>query len=340
MTKVERLVFTRITALLLLVLFFASVVQAQPDDQPLPGPAAPILPDLLFPPAPPPSSPAIKIIPVTTPPALMESHVDLTDVCWPDPLFDDHGVANPPLTNIFAKSFSEIATRGSLAELFPDDSKTPIANPAMRKPESGGTKWGHVGAQSLFFLGIMHSWRLMIEPDTRAALKGPFFKDYIDSVSLLRGWTDGDAFLTNYVGHPMMGAIAGRILIQNQPASRELQPSWDSKYVKSRLKAFGFSFAYSLQFEIGIISEGTIGNAMPNQYSNHPFSYIDIVITPTLGTVWTVGEDLLDRYVIQRMEKRTDNRTAVILARSVITPTRAFSNLLRFKKPWYRDDRK
>lgn len=338
MTKVERLIFTRGATLLLLVLFFPSIGHAQSFDRLLPAISPLSLTDL--PPASAQSSPAIKVIPSTLPTAPVESPLADDNGCWPDPFFDDYEPAPPSPTNIFAKSFTEIAERSSLAELIADDTKPPMANPPMKKSEDGGTKWGNVGTQSLFFLGIMHGWRLMIEPDTRAALRGPFFKDYVDAVSLLRGWSDGDSFLTNYIGHPMMGAIAGRILIQNQPASRELQPSWDSKYVKSRLKAFGYSFAYSLQFEIGIISEGTIGNALPNQYSNHPFSYIDIVITPTLGTVWTVGEDLLDRYVIQRIEKQTDNRMAIIFARGLINPTRAFSNLLRFKKPWYRDDRR
>jgi hypothetical protein len=322
------------------VLFFANIASAQPNGHLRPTAAYPVLTDLLVRPAPSPS-PAITSTPATIPSGTEESPLADADGCWPDPLFEEHVPTAPVSTNIFAKSFADIVESRSLAELLDDDTKAPMANPAaMRKPDNGATRWGSVGTQSLFFLGIMHSWRLMIEPDTRAALKGPFWKDYIDSVSLLRGWGDGDSFLTNYVGHPMMGAIAGRILLQNQPASRELQPSWDSKYVKSRLKAFGFAFAYSLQFEIGLISEGTIGNAMPNQYSNHPFSYVDIVITPTLGTFWTVGEDLLDRYVIQRIERKTDNRTAVIFARGLINPTRAFSNLLRFKKPWYRDDRR
>ena len=184
----------------------------------------------------------------------------------------------------------------------------------------------------------MHSWRLVIEPDTRAGLSGPFFKDYWNAVRQLRGWSDGDNFLTNYIGHPMMGAVAGRIWLQNDPKSRSLEFNRD--YFKSRLKAFGYSTLFSLQFEVGLISEGTIGNATPNEYSRHPFSYADIVITPTVGTALLVAEDLIDRYVVLSVENKVRNIYVRSLVRTMLNPTRAFSNLLRFKALWYRDDRR
>lgn len=217
----------------------------------------------------------------------------------------------------------------------PDDASSAIG----RAKEDGSTDWNKTMLQSLFFTGVMHGYRIWYEPDTRAALGGPFFKDYFRAVRHLRGWSDGDNFLTNYIGHPMMGATAGRILLQNTPREGRLEPGLNREYLRSRMKAFGYSTLFSLQFEVGLISEGTIGHAMPNEHSRTPFSYQDLVITPTLGTAWLVGEDVLDRYLLRRIERWTGNRPLRMLARSILNPTRGMANLMRLKWPWYRDDR-
>jgi predicted polyphosphate/ATP-dependent NAD kinase len=64
---------------------------------------------------------------------------------------------------------------------------------------------------------------------------------------------------------------------------------------------------------------------------------VDIVMTPTAGLGLLVAEDALDRYVVERIERRTDSRYARILSRMALNPTRTAANLLRFKKPWHRD---
>jgi len=208
-----------------------------------------------------------------------------------------------------------------------------------KAPPFPGINWSRTVGQGLIFLGIMHTYRLIIEPDTRHALSGKFWHDYINSISQLRGWSDGDSFITNFVGHPMMGAAAGRILIQNDPRGRALDFAFSKEYLKSRLKAFGFATIFSTQFEIGLISEGTIGNATPNQYTNHPFSYQDFIITPTVGTAWLVGEDLVDKYLVRQIEQWTTNRIIRCIARGALNPARGFANMLRLKTPWYRDGR-
>ena len=88
-----------------------------------------------------------------------------------------------------------------------------------------------------------------------------------------------------------------------------------------------------------ILASEDIGNATPNQYTNHPFSYQDFIITPTVGTAWLVGEDVVDKYVVRQIESWTTNRIVRCLSRAMLNPTRAFSNILRFKTPWYRDGR-
>ncbi len=213
-----------------------------------------------------------------------------------------------------------------------------------KKPgiESSGIKWGHVFAESLFLLGIEHGYRLLDpkQPYTRQALRGPFFKDWFDTAKTLSGWTDGDSYMINYIGHPVQGAVSGRILIQNDPRSKHLDVCYNWEYGKSRLKAFGFALFYGLQFELGPISEASIGNSQPSACCHHPTSYVDLVITPTVGMGWLVGEDLADRYFMGYLERRTRNRPLIIAARILSNPSRSMANILRIKWPWYRDTRK
>jgi hypothetical protein len=61
---------------------------------------------------------------------------------------------------------------------------------------------------------------------------------------------------------------------------------------------------YSLQFELGPISEASLGNSRGTPLYPHPTSYVDLVITPTVGTGWMVGEDLADRHLIVPLERR------------------------------------
>jgi hypothetical protein len=208
------------------------------------------------------------------------------------------------------------------------------------RPRSG-IRWGNVAAQSLLFLGIEHGFRLLDpkQPYTRAALKGPFFKDWFDTVKDLKGWSDSDDFIINYVGHPVQGAVSGRILVQNDPHSLYAEPGYNRAYGGSCLKAFGFAFLYSLQFELGPISEASIGNSKGTPFYPHPTSYVDLVVTPTVGTGWMVGEDLADHHLIATLERKISSRTLTLLIRSLSNPSRTMANALRFKWPWYRDDR-
>ena len=219
-----------------------------------------------------------------------------------------------------------------------------LDNHLRREARGNPFDWEKALLQSFFFLGIQHGFRLATESGTRADLKGPFFSDYFQSVGNLSGWGDGDPFKVNYIGHPMMGSVAGFIQVHNDPKGAEEEVSLKKSYWQSRLKAFGWSFAYSTQFEIGLISEATIGNVGIRPYgtygaAKHPMAYGDLVVTPIVGTGWLIGEDLLDRYVISYFEGKTSNRTARFIIRGSLNPTRSFANLLRFKKPWYRDNR-
>jgi hypothetical protein len=208
--------------------------------------------------------------------------------------------------------------------------------------EKQSFQWRAALSESYRFLLIMHAFRLGTEPSTRKDLRGPFFKDYFTSVRNLRGWRDGDEFLVNYIGHPIQGAVSGFIQIHNDPKGINQEVGINNKqYWVSRLKAMGWATISSLNFEIGPLSEASLGNVglAPSKKSNHPMSYVDFVVTPVLGTAWLVGEDVLDRYLIRYIEDRTTNRAARALARCFLNPSRSFANMLRGKWFWHRDER-
>ncbi len=208
--------------------------------------------------------------------------------------------------------------------------------------ERPGFNWQSAFKQSMLFLTLMHAFRLATEDGTRAELKGPFFKDYFTALKNLKGWRDGDPFIVNYIGHPMQGAVSGYIQIHNDPKGIHQEVSLKSEYWKSRLKAMGWSALFSTQFEIGLLSEASLGNIGKRPYRHHknPMAYVDLVVTPTLGTVWLIGEDVLDKYLVRPLEERISNGFMRILIRGFLNPSRAFANLLRGKRFWHRDDRK
>lgn len=207
--------------------------------------------------------------------------------------------------------------------------------PAIRP----GFDWNSAFRQSLLFLGGTHAVRIMFQPKTRNELPGPFWSDYIDSVKGLRGWRDGDSGFTNYILHPMMGAVAGYIQVQNDPAGRSLEFSNSQAYRSSRMKALLWSAMYSFQFELGPFSEASIGNVglKPADDSAHPMAGVDLVVTPVIGTAWLIGEDALDAYVIDKYETGSPGNLSRIFVRTALNPCHSVANLLRFKKPWQRD---
>jgi hypothetical protein len=202
--------------------------------------------------------------------------------------------------------------------------------------------WNNAIAQSTLFLAICHGFRFATEAGTRSELRGPFFKDYWASLRSLRGWGDGDEFLVNYIGHPMGGSVAGYIQIQNDPKGIKQEVGLNNKkYWKSRMRAMAWAAAYSTQFELGPISEASLGNVgqKPTDKSRHPMGWVDLIITPTMGTAWLVGEDLLDRYLIRWLESKIKNRTLIIAARTFLNPTRSFANMHRGDLFWKRENR-
>ena len=200
--------------------------------------------------------------------------------------------------------------------------------------------WKYALIESGFFLGFQHGFRMMQEK-TRRELGGPFFRDWGQSVRNLRGWKDSDNLFTNYIAHPGQGAITGRIFINNSDRAKKQEFGKSKKYWESRLKAMAWSAIWSTQFELGPISEASIGNVGLHQKNGHStMAYVDLVMTPVAGTGLVIAEDAIDKYFLRNwLEKKTDNKFVINMSRSLINPTTSIANLLRLKMPWYRRKR-
>ncbi len=200
--------------------------------------------------------------------------------------------------------------------------------------------WKYALIESTVFLGFQHGFR-MTQEKTRRELGGPFFRDWKQSVKNLRGWEDGDDFFTNYIAHPGQGAITGRIFINNSDRAKKQEFGKSKKYWEGRLKAMAWSAVWSTQFELGPISEATIGNVGLRQKNGHStMAYVDLVMTPTAGTGLLIMEDAVDKYFLRNwLEKKTSNKFVTRISRSLFNPTTSIANMLRLKTPWWRDNR-
>ena len=203
-------------------------------------------------------------------------------------------------------------------------------------PAPTGIAWGHLFASSAAFLAISHSYRYATEATTRREFHKPFLQGYVASVANLHGWADGDPFIVNYVGHPMQGAVSGFMWQHSDRAYRTVEFGRNRRYWKERLRGMAFAYAYSVQFEIGPISEASIGHIQ----SFYPqLGFVDHVITPTVGTGWAIAEDAIDRIIIQRVEQKWSNPWLRMAFRTGLNPARSFANVVNGEKPWHREDR-
>jgi len=134
----------------------------------------------------------------------------------------------------------------------------------------------------------------------------------------------------------MQGAVSGYIWTQNDRAYRDIQFGQNRRYWKGKLRGAAYSYIYSVLFEIGPMSEASIGN-IQSYYPQQGF--VDHVVTPVIGLGWTITEDAVDQYIIRYIERRTSNQWARLLVRGGLNPSRSMANVLAFKTPWHRDNR-
>ena len=180
--------------------------------------------------------------------------------------------------------------------------------------------------------------------------EGDWFDRWINSAAGWRWnvWNDANPVLDDYVGHPMMGAITADLWIQNDPKSMTLEPSNTWPYWRRGLRAGAFAAAYSFEWKLGPTGEAGFGHNGDHYYYDTSYKngteltnetgWVTLVTTPVGGVLWTMAEDQMDKHVVAPAEGSGRNPFAM-LGLSFLEPAHATANILRFRPPWYRDDR-
>jgi hypothetical protein len=207
--------------------------------------------------------------------------------------------------------------------------------------------WLPVLWQSFEITAAENLGNIALDSETRHDLvTNPYWSTYVKCVKQFRydQWRDDDSFMVDYVAHGLQGAVVSYIFEQNSPTGRGLVYINNGNYWRSRLKGMAWSAVYEVQWKIGPAGEASIGNSGLNTYftprvkgrSTNETGFQDFIDTPVVGFWWNVGEDALDRFLMPKIWSRTHNKWALGFA-SVITPSKAAANILRYKPPYYRD---
>jgi hypothetical protein len=216
----------------------------------------------------------------------------------------------------------------STAFVLPDP--IPSADPATTpSPDEGSIAWRSLLRDSLVLLVVQHAYRIGFEDGTRENLDGPFFEEWFASASTLCCWDDGDRLTTNYLWHPLLGSTASFVFANNHRASEEAPFGNTSPYWKAKGAQGIYTFIYSLNFEVGPLSEASIGNVglKPGE-----MTYCDFVVTPAIGLLISVAEDAARLHIIDRVKRNHlywGNTLAMLL-----NPTRAVANVMGGRVPW------
>jgi len=211
-----------------------------------------------------------------------------------------------------------------------------LSVPVADTAPTGSLHLGAVIRDSLMLLAVEHGVRIVGQEKTRRELGGPFWADYRRSVRVPDSWEDGDNWFVNYVGHPMHGAAAGLLWSAHDPVVRQAEFGLNTRYWKTRWRPLVWSAIYSVQFEVGPISEASIGNVglRPNT-----IGWVDYVVTPIGGMGIAAAEDALDKYFIRWFEGKVRNRVFRASMRMLFNPSRTMANTALRRVPWHRDGR-
>jgi len=277
----------------------------------------------------------------------------------------------PPSLNT---SLGGLAHSSRILDTVSTGASTPdLAQAQTRVQEKSRIHWGSLIGEELLYISVKNVFRLD-QKKTRSDLGGPFFNDwgYILQHINIDQWSDGGKWFTNNVGHPLDGSIAAFIYRRNDDSTRNLRLDLHNReYRKGILKAFLIAALVSTESEIGPLSEATVGHVglkagwwlrlpdgrlegpVPQDViglkeltkspwwvrGNNGTALTDFIMTPFGGTAVMVGEDAVDKYVIERLERHVHNRYLVATMRCFLNPTRSAANFFSFETPWHRDSR-
>ena len=233
--------------------------------------------------------------------------------------------------------------------------RQPVQPGAQGPDRSGGIHWRSLIQEWWLNLIMEHTERILKESKTRDQLSGPFFHGWINTVSMYRfdRWDDNDKFVTSNLGHPTQGAIVAAIFWQNNDHVRFSDQDFHSAaYRKALLQTFVFVTFDAVQWKLGPLSEASIGHVGLPAHSweqnckqlNIPCEprtgLNDLVLNETGGMVMTIGFQWLDKHVQKRIEQRFQSRALIDTTRMLTYPPQAVANIVRFRRPWYRDNRR
>ena len=235
-------------------------------------------------------------------------------------------------SNATARMLMVVALLGALSA--PARAQT---DPGSRLPDPRRSSVDKAGVfvDSMALLAIEHGIRLALQPGTRRELRGNFWRDYQHSVHMPVNWEDMDPWPVNYIGHPIHGAAAGYLWIEHDPGA-PVTIEFDNRYWASRGRAAAFAAAYSFQFEVGPISEASIGNVGLRPETT---GWVDYVVTPAGAFGLVIAEDVLDKFLVEWAERHVRNSVWRASLRLIFNPTRAMSNTAAGHLPWFRPDR-
>lgn len=234
--------------------------------------------------------------------------------------------------------------------------------PQLAEEDDNAThyQWRGLIWQSIEFDIAENSFRIPSDYVMRDLLAHkPFWHDFLasDKQWNMGRFSDGDDFLVDDIGHPIQGAVSAYIEMQNSPTDSRIE--WgDPGYVKSRFKGFLWATVFSTHEKISPAGEAGVGNdggftygnqchyictsatfgpgTTDTKYTNNT-GWTDFVITPTVGMLWVLAEDVLDKKVSDRLTERYPDKPWVKFVRGGLNPSRSFANMLRWREPWYRD---
>jgi len=218
-----------------------------------------------------------------------------------------------------------------------------------------GIHWGSLFREWLLNLTMEQTERILKESKTRNALSGPFFQDWFTTVTTyhFNRWDDDDKFVTSNLGHPAQGAIVASIFWQNDDHVRFSDQDFHSAaYRHALLQAFAFVTFDAVQWKLGPLSESSIGNVgLPTHWWDKDCGQFnirceprtglnDLVLNEFVGVPMFIGFQWLDKHVQKRIEARAQSRVVIDTTRMFMNPPASVANIVRFRRPWFRDNRR
>lgn len=199
-------------------------------------------------------------------------------------------------------------------------------------PEGKTPRFSKVLLYSLELTFYEHVMRVATQDFTRSELEGPYFQDWFDSVHFPKKWNDLDSWEVNYLGHAIHGSAATRIWLEQ----KEPKATTKAQYAKSMTRAFLFTVLFSEQYEIGPMSEASIGNVGLRAGRT---GWVDHIWTPVGAVLWAMAEDAIDKYFLTQVDKHVPFLMARAAARMILNPGRMLANIGMNRVPWDRPGR-